>query len=91
MASYEIKSPHNGALYKTVSLATADNAKKALQLSGDAQKEWKKVSLEERKRIVERFVEFFVAEKEEIASELASSIGRYVFAFVARVNTKSLL
>ena len=73
---FKIVSPHDGSLYKAVSLDSPDRAEAILKESHEAQKQWKLVPLAERIKIVAKFVDYFVSEKEEIATELAHSIGR---------------
>ena len=73
---YKIVSPHDQSLYRTVPLASPEQADAILKESHEAQKKWKLVSLEQRKKIVEKFIDYFILEKEEVASELAHSIGR---------------
>lgn len=74
---HSIYSPHNNTLYKTVDLLSKEETLRAINASHQAQKQWKLVPLEERKKIVEKFVEAIVAEKDDIATELAHLIGRF--------------
>ncbi|KAI8899333.1 aldehyde dehydrogenase domain-containing protein [Globomyces pollinis-pini] len=71
-----ITSPIDQSIYKTVQLHSKDQALDAVEKSSLAQKLWKKVPLSERIRIVSSFVSHFVADKEDIATELSWLIGR---------------
>lgn len=74
--SVEIVSPANGKAFKTVQLSNSQNALEAVERSHVAFKTWKTTSLAERKAILTKFIDNFVANKEDIAIELTWLIGR---------------
>lgn len=49
-----------------------------VEMAAKAQREWRKVDIAQRKQIVAKFVDAFVAQKDAIAHELAWLIGRPV-------------
>ncbi|KAJ3273257.1 hypothetical protein HDV01_004615 [Terramyces sp. JEL0728] len=76
MTHHTIVSPVDQSVYKTVPLKSTPEALEVLEISKNAQKQWKKTSVEERVKIVESFCQHFLEDKEEIATELAWLIGR---------------
>ncbi|KAL2918133.1 hypothetical protein HK105_202060 [Polyrhizophydium stewartii] len=72
----EIVSPVNQAVVRTVPLASRAEAIAAVERSHAAFAGWRKTPLAERKRIVAKFVDNFVAAKDAVAEELAWLIGR---------------
>ncbi|KAJ3314651.1 hypothetical protein HDV04_005657 [Boothiomyces sp. JEL0838] len=76
MASHQIISPVDQTVYKTVPLKSVPEALEVLEISKNAQKQWKKTSVDERVKIVESFCQHFLEDREDIATELAWLIGR---------------
>lgn len=76
--SYEIRTPVDSTIYKSIPLHSTAQAQEAVKIAKEAQKSWKAVALEERKRIVAEFVNHLVSAKDEITKELAWLIGRFV-------------
>jgi acyl-CoA reductase-like NAD-dependent aldehyde dehydrogenase len=76
---YTIINPADQSAYATIRLNSKEDADVTVSKAAAAQKKWKALSLDERKKYVSSFVEHFVAEKDEIAKELSSMIGRLAF------------
>jgi acyl-CoA reductase-like NAD-dependent aldehyde dehydrogenase len=69
-------SPIDGSVYVERKLATRQEIGKALEGARKAQAGWKRVSVGERGKIISKAVDYFVANKAEIAAELTRQIGR---------------
>ncbi|KAG8843280.1 hypothetical protein FRB96_004211 [Tulasnella sp. 330] len=69
-------SPHTLAPLVTRQYPSIQELDKIIQAVADAQKEWQKVSLNERITIAEKFIEEFIKLTDEIAEDLTASIGR---------------
>ncbi|MEK7245275.1 MAG: aldehyde dehydrogenase family protein, partial [Pseudomonadota bacterium] len=75
-ASLKTISPVDGRVYVERPLADDADIASALARASLAQKEWKKVTLAERSRLLLKAVEAFVANKEKIAEEITWQMGR---------------
>lgn len=71
-----IISPVNSEIYKTISLLSMEDAASAVTSAKIAQKEWKLLSIQDRKTYVLKFIDALIADKEDIATELTWCIGR---------------
>jgi len=69
-------SPVDGSTYVERPLADEKTVDQALDRARDAQRQWKKRPLSERKKICTAFTDAFVARKDEIAEELTWQMGR---------------
>jgi acyl-CoA reductase-like NAD-dependent aldehyde dehydrogenase len=76
---FKIISPVDQRIYSSVTYQSVHQIQKNIELSANAQKSWKNIHIEERKRICKLFVENIVNDKEEIATELSWLIGRSCF------------
>jgi acyl-CoA reductase-like NAD-dependent aldehyde dehydrogenase len=77
-ATQKIVTPVDGSVYAERPLATGPEIDTALARAAAAQKRWKQVSVAERAQICTRFVDAFVAKRDEIALELSWQMGRPV-------------
>ena len=68
--------PIDGSVYVERTLATRQEIAKALENARKAQAAWKRVPVVERGRVISKAVDYFVANKDEIAAELTRQIGR---------------
>ncbi|MSO84681.1 MAG: aldehyde dehydrogenase family protein [Rhodospirillales bacterium] len=75
-ANLKTLSPVDGRVYVERPLAGDKDIARALTRAAQAQKEWKKVPLAERARLLLKAVEAFVAKKEKIAEEITWQMGR---------------
>ncbi|TPX59283.1 hypothetical protein PhCBS80983_g02599 [Powellomyces hirtus] len=76
MPEYTIISPANGKPYVTKQLSSAEDARTAVDRAVKAFPSWRQNPLSERIKVVEKFVDAFVAQKDAIAEELAWLMGR---------------
>lgn len=81
-----IVSPADGSIYAERPLAGPEEVVAAVQRAGAAQRAWRETPLGERSRILSTAVERFTAEREEIAEELAWSMGRPISQGGGEVN-----
>ncbi|MCC7017598.1 MAG: aldehyde dehydrogenase family protein [Rhodospirillales bacterium] len=77
-ASLKTISPVDGRVYVERPLASDKDIAGALARAVSAQREWKKVPVAERSRLLLKAVEAFVAKKEKIAEEITWQMGRPV-------------
>jgi acyl-CoA reductase-like NAD-dependent aldehyde dehydrogenase len=73
---HEIISPVNSQVYKQINLVKKEHVQEHVESSVKAQQEWAKTSLSDRLKVIDKFIEFFVQDKEEIATELSWCLGR---------------
>lgn len=78
-------SPIDNSAYVERAYATSDEISTALDSAVAAQKEWKEVSLAERKKLCSRAIDAFVAKKEEIAEEICWMMGRPIASAAGEV------
>jgi acyl-CoA reductase-like NAD-dependent aldehyde dehydrogenase len=71
-------SPVDGRVYVERALATHSQIQAILERAAAAQAKWKQVPLAERAAILTRFIDAFVAHKQEIAEEISWQMGRPV-------------
>jgi acyl-CoA reductase-like NAD-dependent aldehyde dehydrogenase len=69
-------SPIDNRVVAERTLATAVEIDRALARARDAQRAWRRVGIEERARILNRFCEAFEAKRAEISQELTLQMGR---------------
>ena len=69
-------SPVDGRVYVERPLATAAQIQNTLERAKSAQAAWRQISIAERAAIVTRFIDAFVAHKEQIAEEITWQMGR---------------
>jgi acyl-CoA reductase-like NAD-dependent aldehyde dehydrogenase len=69
-------SPADGSLYVERSLATPADIDVALKKSVVAQRDWRRVPVQERQAIVSKAIDAFVAKRDEIANEISWQMGR---------------
>ena len=78
MAEQKTITPIDGSVLVTRKLATKKQIADALAMARKAQTAWKHVPVAERGRIIGKAVDYFVANKQEIAEELTRQMGRPV-------------
>ena len=71
-------SPVDGRVYVERALATGSNIQAILERAAAAQAKWARVPLAERTAILTRFIDAFVARKQQIAEEISWQMGRPV-------------
>ena len=76
MAEQKTITPIDGSVLVTRKLASKKQIGDALATARKAQAAWKHVPVAERGRIIAKAVDYFVANKQEIAEELTRQIGR---------------
>ncbi|KJE90467.1 aldehyde dehydrogenase [Capsaspora owczarzaki ATCC 30864] len=86
MHSIQVVSPVDGSIVATRTLATAEEVDAVIERSKVAQKAWGKVPVKERVAICLKFVDAFVAGKDEIAKELTQQMGRPISQTPGEVN-----
>ena len=69
-------SPVDGRVYVERALATDARIQQVLERAAAAQTKWKRVPLAERAAILTRFIDAFVAHKQQIAEEISWQMGR---------------
>ena len=69
-------SPVDGRVYVERALATDAQIQRVLERAAAAQTKWKRVLLAERAAILTRFIDAFVAHKQQIAEEISWQMGR---------------
>jgi len=69
-------SPVDGSIYVERPLATDAEVQQALERAKKAQAKWRRTTLDERAAIVNRFIDAFVARKQQIAEEISWQMGR---------------
>ena len=69
-------SPIDNSVYLERPYASASEIENVLELSNHSKKIWKNTSLNERKKLVLRFVESFLSNNKEIEEELCRQMGR---------------
>ncbi|CAJ0871520.1 17003_t:CDS:2, partial [Entrophospora sp. SA101] len=67
-------------------LATTDQVYETIDRSWEAFKKWKKVSVKERAKIVSKFIDVFVAKKDELTKELTIQMGRPIKYAPGEIN-----
>ena len=69
-------SPVDGRVYVERALATDARIQQVLERAAAAQAQWKRMPLAERAAILTRFIDAFVAHKQQIAEEISWQMGR---------------
>ena len=71
-------SPVDNKPYVTRTFATTEEVNATIERSNIAFQSWKKAPVKERVQIMSKFVDAFVANKENITMELTLQMGRFV-------------
>lgn len=74
--TFQIISPGDGSVYAERELVARDAALAAVERAAQAQRAWRDTPLEQRQRMLSDAVDRIVAERDDIAEELARSMGR---------------
>ena len=77
-AVIELVNPANGEYIDTVPNSTDKDVDMAVNVAEKAQKEWAKVSIHERGRILEKYVQIVESRKEELARLLSTETGKCI-------------
>lgn len=72
----EIINPANGDFIDTIPDSTVEDVDKAVKVAQKAQKEWEKVPVYERGRILEKYVQMVESRKEELSRLLSNETGK---------------
>ncbi len=86
MQAIQVISPVDGKVYVECAQHGPQDIDQTLDKAKKAQKEWKFVSLTERKSYIEKFINAFVEDTERISTELAWQMGRPIRYGVNEVN-----
>lgn len=73
--TYESKDPYDDSVVATMTLADQDQIKEAFKVAKEAQKEWRKTSAEERKKILTRALDYLKEHKDEIRQLITRETG----------------
>jgi acyl-CoA reductase-like NAD-dependent aldehyde dehydrogenase len=84
--SFTTISPIDNSVYVEREYASQLQIDAALDIASDAQKQWKKVPLSERKEICSKATDAFVAKKDEIAEEICWQMGRPIRSAAGEVG-----
>ncbi len=79
-------SPVDGSAYVVRPLATAQMLDRALETARAAQRDWKRVPINERAALLSRAVDAFVAHRDGIAAEISWQMGRPIAHAPGEVN-----
>nr|CAG8550490.1 1280_t:CDS:10 [Entrophospora candida] len=79
-------SPIDNSVCVVRTLATTDQVYETIDRSWEAFKKWKKVSVKERAKIVSKFIDVFVAKKDELTKELTVQMGRPIKYAPGEIN-----
>ena len=82
----EVISPIDGSIYYETEMHTQRDIDAALKLATDAQTSWKALPISERKNYINKFIEAFEGNKEEISEELTRQMGRPISYSPFEVN-----
>ncbi len=72
---YDILRPYDNSVITTVKLATANQLKESFKVAKEAQKKWAKTTVEERREVLRKALEYLNANQEEIIHIIASETG----------------
>lgn len=84
--TFQIITPVDNSVYAERSVTGGDEALQAVARAADAQTQWRQTSLDERIRILSQAVDGIIAERDEIAQELAWQMGRPISQGGGEVN-----
>lgn len=73
--TYEIVNPYDRSIITTVKLATKEQVAQAFEIAKEAQKEWAKSTVKERRAVLEKAKEFLINKKDEIVETLIHETG----------------
>ncbi|MGG0719477.1 aldehyde dehydrogenase family protein [Robertmurraya massiliosenegalensis] len=73
--SYDILNPYDRSTLATVRLATKEQLEHAFKVAEEAQKQWAKSTVEERRDVLEKVIQYFNENKEEIVQTLVRDTG----------------
>lgn len=73
--SCDILNPYDDSVITTVNLATKEQTQEAFEAAQQAQKKWAKSSVEERKAVIRKVLEYFKENKEAILEALVVETG----------------
>jgi len=76
MSTFKTISPIDNSVYVEKELHTYEDITKTLENASQAQKLWKKESLDKRKKYIQKFIDIIVSQEAEIAEELTYQMGR---------------
>jgi len=76
MSTFKTITPIDGTVYVEENLHSYEDINKVLEEANTAQKLWQEVSLEKRKKYIQKFIDVIVSQEEEIAEELTFQMGR---------------
>jgi len=86
MKTFKVISPVDGNVYTECQLHGATDIEKVLKLAGSAQKNWKNISLTNRKSYIKKFITAFENKKAIISEELSWQMGRPISHTPFEVN-----
>jgi acyl-CoA reductase-like NAD-dependent aldehyde dehydrogenase len=87
MSTFTTISPNTLQAIQTEKFASNEELDNITERSHEAFLKWKKVSLEERIKVVKQFIEAFRAQEEEVAKDIATTMGRPIRYCKGEVDT----
>ena len=76
MSTFKTITPTDGSVYLEENLHSYEDINKVLDDANKAQKLWQEVSLDKRKKYIQKFIDVIVSQEDEIAKELTYQMGR---------------
>ena len=76
MSTFKTISPVDGSVYVEENLHSYEDINKVLDDANTAQKLWQTVSLDKRKKYIQKFIDVIMSQEDEIAEELTYQMGR---------------
>lgn len=73
--TYDITNPYDNTVITTVRLATLKQVKETFEIAKKAQKEWAKSTVEERREVLQRAVDYLKANQEAIVNVVSRETG----------------
>ncbi|MEW9670935.1 aldehyde dehydrogenase family protein [Ammoniphilus sp. 3BR4] len=73
--TYDVLNPYDNSVITSVRLATAKQLEGAFEIAKEAQKEWAKSTVEERREVLHKAAEYLKVNREEIVSVISRETG----------------
>jgi len=76
MSTFKTISPVDGSVYVEENLHSYEDINKVLENASAAQELWQEVSLDKRKKYIQKFIDIIMSQENEISEELTYQMGR---------------
>ena len=76
MSTFKTITPIDGSVYVEENLHGRNDINTVLEEAGTAQKSWQEVSLDKRKKYLQKFIDIIMSQENEISEELTLQMGR---------------